>query len=95
MKLPSYTFYVGNVRLFALLLIFTSVAASISHFLSATLKISKFSSKEIRLLCFFISCSSFFSFILVSGKFSPRRVSALTVVNSIHFFQFKQDGVYN
>ena len=38
--------------IFSLPLIFTLLAASISHFLTATMKFSCFSSKEIRLLCF-------------------------------------------
>ena len=46
---------------FFLLLIFTLVAASISHFLTVTVKCSCYSSNEIDLLCFFISGSSSFS----------------------------------
>ena len=46
---------------FFLLLIFTLVAASISHFLTTTVKCSFYSSNEIDLLCFFISGSSSFS----------------------------------
>ena len=38
--------------IFSLLLIFTLQAASISHFLSATMKFSGFSPDEIHLLCF-------------------------------------------
>ena len=38
--------------LFALPLIFALLAASISHFLTAAMKFSCFSSQEIRLLCF-------------------------------------------
>ena len=65
-KLPSYTLYGGNtvwgaVHFFFLLLILTLVAASISHFLTAALKCSCYSSNEIDLLCFFISGSSSFS----------------------------------
>ena len=37
---------------FSLPLIFTSVAASISHFLTAAIKFSYYSSNEIGLLCF-------------------------------------------
>ena len=48
---------------FSLPLILTLVAASISHFLTATLKFSCYSSNEIRLLCIFISGSSSFSVI--------------------------------
>ena len=47
-------------------LIFTLVAARISHFLTAAIKVSCFSSKEIRLPCFFIARSSSFSVIQVS-----------------------------
>ena len=38
--------------IFSLRLIFTLQAASISHFLSATMKFSSFSSDEIHFLCF-------------------------------------------
>ena len=38
--------------LVSLPLIFTLLAASVSHFLTAAMKFSCFSSKEIRLLCF-------------------------------------------
>ena len=41
--------------------IFTLVAASISHFLTAATKLSCYSSNEIDLICFFISGSSSFS----------------------------------
>ena len=58
-KLTSQMFYGENVVyapvrfFFSLLpLIFTLVAARISHFLTAAIKVSCFSSKEIRLLCF-------------------------------------------
>ena len=56
----------GAVHFFLLLLIFTLVAASISHFLTATLKCSCYSWNKIDLLCFFISGSSFFSDIYVN-----------------------------
>ena len=70
-KLPSYTSYGGNVvcgpaHFFSLPLIFTLVTASISHFLTAAIKFSCYSSDEIGLLCFFffnISGSSSFSVI--------------------------------
>ena len=58
-KLPSYTFYGGNVLCvpvpfcFSLSLIFTLVATSISHFLTTTIKFSCFSSNKI-VLCFFL-----------------------------------------
>ena len=56
-KLPCYTFSVGNVarvpvHFFSLPLIFTSVAASISHFVTTAIKFSGFSSNKIGLLCF-------------------------------------------
>ena len=56
-KLPSYTFYGGNVvcvpvHSFSLPLIFTLVAASISHFLTGAIKFSCYSSNKIGLLCF-------------------------------------------
>ena len=38
--------------LFSLPLVFTSVAASISHFLTTAIKLSRFSSNEIGLPCF-------------------------------------------
>ena len=65
-KLPSYTFYEGNVvccpvHYFSLPPIFTLVAASISHFLTAAIKLSRYSSNEIGLICFFISGFSSFS----------------------------------
>ena len=56
-KLPSYTFYGGNVvcvpvHFFSLPLIFTLVAASISHFLTSAIKFSCFFfSNEIGLPC--------------------------------------------
>ena len=67
-KLPSYTFYGGNVvcgpvHFFSLPFILTLVAASISHFLTAAIKFSCNFFKKIGLLCFFISGSSFFSVI--------------------------------
>ena len=49
-----------SCSLFSLPLIFTLVAASISHFVTATIKFSCYSSNEIGLLCFFISSSSSF-----------------------------------
>ena len=51
---------------FLLPLIFTLLAASISHFLTATLKCSCVSSNAIGLLCFFISRFSSFSVIHVN-----------------------------
>ena len=43
--------------------IFTLVTASISHFLTAAIKFSRYSSNEIGLLCVFISGSGSFSVI--------------------------------
>ena len=56
-KLPSYKFYGGNVvcvavPVFSLPLIFALVAASISHFLTAAITFSPYSSNKIGLLCF-------------------------------------------
>ena len=56
-KLPSYKFYGGNVvcvpvPFFSLPLIFTLVAASISHFLTAAITLSRYSSNKIGLLRF-------------------------------------------
>ena len=56
-KLPSYKFYGGNVvcvpvPFFSLPLIFTLVAASNSHFLTAAITFSPYSSNKIGLLCF-------------------------------------------
>ena len=51
--------YVFLIIFFSLQLIFTLVTASISHFLTAAIKSSCFSSTEIDLRCFFISRSSF------------------------------------
>ena len=79
MKLPSYTFYEGNVVLahkkvcclfpvcfFVVVVVsfsfpffhrcsFFTLLASISHFLIAAIKFSCCSSREIRLLCFYLS----------------------------------------
>ena len=51
---------------FSLPLTFTLVAASISHFFTAAIKFSCFSSNKIRLFCFLISRSSSFSVMHVS-----------------------------
>ena len=47
--------YVVLFSFFSLPLIFTSVAAGISHFLTAAIKFSRYSLNEIGLLCFFLS----------------------------------------
>ena len=60
-KLPSYMFYQGGnlvcvplcLLSFSLPLIFTLVATSISHFLTAALNFSHFSPNKIHLLRFF------------------------------------------
>ena len=64
-KLPSYMFYQGGNLLcvlpclyFSLPLIFTLVATSISHFLTAAINFSPFSSNKIHFRCFFISPST-------------------------------------
>ena len=54
---------------FTLPLIFTLVAASISHFLTAAIKCSCYSSNKIGLLCILISGSSSFSVIHVNAEF--------------------------
>ena len=69
----------------ALPLIFTLVAASISHFLTAAIKVSCYSSNEIGLLCFFffISISSSFSVIHANEDFkikSKERIGFLVVI---------------
>ena len=87
-KLPSYTFYGGNfvcgpVHIFSPLLFLTLVDASISHFLTAAVKISSCSSNEIGLLCFFIPGSSFFSVIHANVDFkikSKERIGFVVVV---------------
>ena len=56
-----------SCSLFSLPLIFTLLAASISHFLTAAIKFSRYSSNEIGLLCFFISGSSSF-FVIHANK---------------------------
>ena len=48
---------------------FTLVAASISHFLTAAIKFSRYSSNEIGILCFLISGSSSFSVIHANVDF--------------------------
>ena len=53
--------YVVLFTIFSLPPIFTLVAASISHFLTAAIKLSRYSSNEIGLICFFISGFSSFS----------------------------------
>ena len=53
MSLPKILFPVFTFAfIFSLPLIFTLLAANISHFLTPAMKFSCFSSNEIRLLCF-------------------------------------------
>ena len=62
-----YSFTAAKSHLWLLLqLIFTSLAASISHFPTASVKFSCFSSSEIRLLCFQSLALALFSVIGVS-----------------------------
>ena len=70
---------------FSLPLIFTLVTASISHFLTAAIKFSRFSSNEIGL---FIPRSSSFSVLRVNVeiKFSRKKGSALLL---LYFFSLK------
>ena len=96
-KLPCYTFYGGNVvcvpvHFFSLPLIFTSVAPSISHFLTTAIKFSGFSSNKIGLLCFLISCSSSFSVIHIDKeiKIKSKEKSPLLLL----FFISKSPGGY-
>ena len=67
-KLPSYTFHGGNVVCGPVHSFFAAAdfylgGASISHFLTAAVKFSFYSSNEIGPLCFSIFCSSSFSVI--------------------------------
>ena len=64
---------------FSLLLIFTLVAASISHFLSAAIKFLCFSPNKIRLHCVFIPHSSTLLVIhaIVAIKFKSKKDWAL------------------
>ena len=74
-------------------LIFTFVAASISHFLTAAKQFSCYSSNEIGLLCFPVSCSSSFSVIYANVDFkikSKQRIGFVVVV----FFISKSPGGY-
>ena len=95
MKLPSYRFCEGDVvcvpvTLFlSLPLLFTLVAASISHFLNVTIKFSCFSSDEIHLLCFLTLLALAISTLSMSGvvtkilsKNNNKKNSSLEAVNS-------------
>ena len=76
--------YVVLFSFFSLPLIFTSVAAGISHFLTAAIKFSRYSLNEIGLLCFFfISGSSSSSVIHANADFkikSKERISFVFLV---------------
>ena len=74
--------YVVLFTIFSLPPIFTLVAASISHFLTAAIKLSCYSSNEIGLICFFISGSSYFSVIHANVDFKIKwkeRISFVVV----------------
>ena len=58
--------YVFLLTFFSMPLIFSLVAASMSHFLTAAIKCLRFSSNEIDLLCLFIPRPSSFSVIHVN-----------------------------
>ena len=83
-----------SCSLFWLPLIFTLVASSISHFLTAAIKFSCYSSNEIGLLCFFISGSSsfFLSTQIKTLKLSRKKESALLLL--LLFFISKSSGGY-
>ena len=92
-KLPSYTFYGGNVVcgpvhfFFLLPLIFTLVAASISHFLTATIKFSCYSATKLVFFAFFISGSSSFTVIHANEGFkikSKERIGFVVVVFNLY-----------
>ena len=72
---------------FSLPLIFTLVAASISHFLTATIKFSCYSSNEIGLLCFLPLAPALS---LKTLKLSRKKESALLLL----FFISKSPGGY-
>ena len=74
---------------FSLPLIFPLVAGSISHFLTAAIKFSCFSSNEIGLLCFFISRSSCFSVIESMQKLKLSRKKELALLNCCYFLSLK------
>ena len=86
-KLPSYTFYGCCVHVFLFpFFIFTLVAASISHFLTAAKKFSCFSANEIGPRCFFyfsLWLLLMLSTLMKTLKFSRKKDSAS------FFFPFK------
>ena len=78
--------YSCSLFFFLLLLIFTLVSASISHFLTAAIKFSCFSSHETRLLVFCLDLS-LLSTSVQTSKFSRKINSALLL-----FFLSKSPG---
>ena len=75
--------YVVLFTFFLLPLIFTLVAASISHFLTATIKFSCYSSTKLVFFAFFISGSSSFTVIHANEDFkikSKERIGFVVVV---------------
>ena len=75
--------YVVLFTFFFLPLIFTLVAASISHFLTATIKFSCYSSTKVVFFAFFISGSSSFTVIHANEDFkikSKERIGFVVVV---------------
>ena len=91
-----YTFYRGNVcvpahSVFSLPLIFTLVAASISHFLTAVILFSCFSSNEIGLRCHLFLALTLFplSKLMQTLKFGGKKDSFLLL---LFFFLFKSPG---
>ena len=67
--------YVVLFTFFSLPLIFTFVAASISHFLTAAIKFSCYSSDEIGLLCFFFNISGSSSFSVIHANVHFKNMS--------------------
>ena len=65
---------------FSLPLIFTLVADSISHLLTAALKFSCYSSNEIDLLCFFLALALAFS--VIHAKVDPK-IKSKEIINFV------------
>ena len=109
-KLPSYKFYGENVvcvpvPFFSLPLIFTLVAASISHFLTSAITFSPYSSNKIGLLCFLslalalsLLCTSMQTLKLSRKKkigFVVVILLSLKVWVAIRFTAEKREGSWN